>query len=65
MSTQTALALAPLAALALGLVVWCLVDIARSPSTRYLPRWAWAVLCLASFPAGVLAYLLLGREHRP
>ena len=64
MDTRTLLALAPLAALALGLVAWCLVDIARSRRTRHLPRWAWALLCLASVPAGVIAYLLLGREPR-
>ncbi|MTB71601.1 hypothetical protein GGG17_06380 [Arsenicicoccus sp. MKL-02] len=53
-------ALAPLAFLALALV---LLDLARSRGARHLPRWAWAVLVLASFPLGPVAYLLLGRDR--
>ncbi len=61
---RPALALAPLAVAALGLVVWCLVDLARHP-VRYLPKWLWAVLCIASIPLGAVLYLLLGRGEAP
>lgn len=57
---KPALAIAPLVAAALALVLWCLVDMARHP-VRLLPRWLWAVLCVASIPLGALLYLLLGR----
>jgi hypothetical protein len=36
----------PLLALAAGFVVICLVDLARATEMRYLPKWAWAILCL-------------------
>jgi hypothetical protein len=54
-------AIAPLIALALAFVVYCWVDIARH-DVRYLPRWAWAVICLASVPMGGIVYLLVGRD---
>lgn len=63
MDSRTLAALAPLAILALALDLWCLVDLARSRGARHLPRWAWAVLVLASFPLGPVAYLLLGRDR--
>lgn len=63
MDTRTALALLPLAVLAVAFVVYCLADIARS-DVRYLPKWAWALVCLVSIPLGGLVYLLLGRQPR-
>jgi hypothetical protein len=63
MDTRTALALLPLALLAVGFVAYCLVDIARS-EVRYLPKWAWMIICIASIPFGGVIYLLVGRQHR-
>lgn len=63
MDTRTALALLPLVVLAVAFVVYCLIDIARS-DVRYLPKWAWALVCLVSIPLGGLVYLLLGRQPR-
>jgi len=57
-------ALAPLVILAIALVGYCLYDISRAPAVRYLPRWAWAIICMVSIPLGPLAYLFLGREPR-
>jgi hypothetical protein len=57
-------ALAPLLVLAAALVVYALVDLARAPAVRYLPKWAWAIICVISLPLGPLAYLLLGRAPR-
>jgi Phospholipase_D-nuclease N-terminal len=58
-----------LAAIALAsLVVWwevlCLTDLAQADRVRFLPRWAWAVLCLIQIPLGGVLYLLVGREWR-
>jgi hypothetical protein len=58
-----------LAAIALvGLVAWweifCLTDLARADHVRFLPRWAWAVLCLIQIPLGGVLYLLAGRDWR-
>ncbi len=54
-------ALAPVAVLAVAFIAYCLWDLARS-EVRYLPKWAWAVLCVLSVPLGGIAYLTLGRR---
>lgn len=41
-----------------------LASLARNPEPRLLPRWAWAVVCVITFPAGCVAYLLLGQPER-
>jgi uncharacterized membrane protein HdeD (DUF308 family) len=56
-------ALAPLLLVAVVFVVWVVVDIVRSPSVRYLPKWAWALLSVISIPVGGIVYLLVGRER--
>jgi hypothetical protein len=56
-----------LLALAVGFDVFCLVDIARAAQVRYLPKWAWVLICLVQTPAGGIAYLSVGhiRRRRP
>jgi hypothetical protein len=56
-------ALVPVLVIALGFIVYCLVDLARSP-VRYLPKWAWALICLVSVPIGGIVYLAVGKEHK-
>jgi Phospholipase_D-nuclease N-terminal len=54
--------------LAVGFVVFCLVDLIRAEKVRYLPKWAWAILCAGiglTIPFGGLLYLLVGRDRRP
>jgi phospholipase D-like protein len=31
---------------------------------RYLPKWAWVLICLVSVPFGGIVYLIVGREPR-
>jgi len=50
--------------LAVAFVVFCLVDLARSPAVAYLPKWAWAIVCVISVPLGGIVYLLVGRKTR-
>jgi hypothetical protein len=57
-------ALAPLIVVAVGFVAYCLVDLARAPSVRHLPKWAWAVICVMSVPLGGIIYLIVGRGER-
>jgi hypothetical protein len=54
-------------ALAVGFDACCLVDIARAAQVRFLPKWAWVLICLAQTPAGGIAYLSIGhmRRERP
>jgi hypothetical protein len=47
--------------LAIGFDGFCLRDIVRAAEVRYLPRWAWAVICLAQMPLGGILYLAIGR----
>jgi hypothetical protein len=56
-------ALVPLAVVAVALVVFCWVDIARG-EVRRLPKWAWAVICFVSIPLGPMLYLMMGRMPR-
>ena len=37
-------------------------DLARADQVRYLPKWAWAVVCLISCPLGGLIYIVIGRN---
>jgi nucleoside recognition membrane protein YjiH len=55
-------AIVPIVVIALGFIIFCLVDLARS-EVRYLPKWAWAIICVASVPMGGIIYLLYGREQ--
>ena len=54
-------AITPLLVLAAAFVVYLLVDIIRN-EVRYLPKWAWAVICVISIPIGGIVYLLVGRD---
>ncbi|TCO59597.1 PLD nuclease N-terminal domain-containing protein [Actinocrispum wychmicini] len=56
-------ALIPAIVLYLALVIYCLVDLARHPHTRLLPRWAWVVICVVISTLGAIAYLVAGREQ--
>jgi hypothetical protein len=56
-------ALIPIIVMAVGFEVFCLVDVVRAEEVRYLPRWAWAVICLISIPLGGIAYLIVGRSR--
>ena len=63
-SGRTLLALIPLLVVLAGLIVYCLVDLIRARSVRYLPKLAWAlIIVLVSAPFGVLAYLVFGKER--
>lgn len=57
-------AVLPVAVLLIAFVAYCLVDLSRS-EVRYLPKWAWAVITIASIPLGGVVYLLVGREPGP
>jgi Phospholipase_D-nuclease N-terminal len=52
-------------ALAIGFDAFCLVDIARAEQVRYLPKWAWVLICLIQTPSGGIIYLCFGHMARP
>lgn len=60
---MTAVTLVPVIVIGAGFVVFCLVDLARARRVRYLPKWAWALICLVSVPLGGIVYLLAGRPR--
>lgn len=63
-SGKVLLALAPLLVLAAGLMIYCLVDLIRAPSVRFLPKPVWAlIIVLGSVPVGAIAYLILGKDR--
>ncbi len=58
----------PVLAVAVGFVVFCLIDLARAEEVRYLPKWVWAILCLGlglSVPWGGILYLWVGKVRHP
>jgi hypothetical protein len=52
-------------ALAIGFDAFCLVDITRAAQVRYLPKWAWVLICLIQTPLGGIMYLSIGHIGRP
>ncbi len=56
-------ALLPVVIVCVAFVVFCLVDLVKADEARYLPRWAWAIICLLSIPLGGIVYLLVGRRR--
>ena len=63
-SGKVLLALAPLLLLVVGLIIYCLVDLIRAPSVRYLPKPVWAlIIMLGSVPVGAIAYLVFGKDR--
>jgi hypothetical protein len=57
-------ALAPLLIVALGFDIYCLVNLVRAKSVRYLPKVVWVIVILfISFPLGALLYLFVGRDR--
>ena len=59
-------ALIPVLALLLSLDAYCLINLARATSVRYLPKTAWVfVILLVSAPTGALLYLFFGVDRTP
>ena len=56
-------ALAPVLVLLAAFVIYCLIDLSRS-DVQYLPKWAWAIICVISVPLGGIVYLTVGRIPR-
>ena len=52
-------------ALAVGFDAFCLIDIARAAQVRYLPKWAWVLICLIQTPGGGIMYMSIGHIGRP
>jgi hypothetical protein len=52
----------PLVLIQLTLMIVCLVDLVRREKTRYLPKWAWAIIIILGELLGPIIYLILGRE---
>ena len=63
---KTYLVLIAVGVLALGFVVFCLIDLARAEKVRYLPKWVWAILCVGvglTIPWGGILYLVVGKDR--
>jgi hypothetical protein len=42
---------------------FCLVDVYRARTVRYLPKWGWVLACLIQSPSGGIMYLTVGRDR--
>jgi Phospholipase_D-nuclease N-terminal len=57
-------AVLPVIVLGIAFDVYCLVDLIRSRSARYLPKFVWGlIIVLVSAPWGGLIYLFVGRDR--
>ena len=54
--------LIPVLILAVLLIGWSLIDMARKP-VQHLPKWAWALIVLLAIPLGAAVYLIIGRTR--
>jgi Phospholipase_D-nuclease N-terminal len=54
--------LIPLLLIELGLMIYCLVDIARREKTKG-PKWMWILIVVLVNLLGSIAYLIIGREE--
>jgi hypothetical protein len=61
-SPTAVLFLATAVVLVVAWEVFCLRNLARADRVRYLPKWAWVIVCLISIPWGGLVYLIVGRD---
>lgn len=62
---MNAAVLAAIVVLAVGFEVFCLLDLYRAAEVRYLPKWAWAGICLITIPLGGIVYLNAGKVREP
>ena len=53
--------LIPLLVIQLGLMVYCLIDLARRAKVRGLPKWAWAIIIILGELLGPIIYIFVGR----
>jgi len=60
----TLAALVPVLVLLVGLDIYCFVNLARAPSVRNAPKWAWVIVILCvSAPLGAILYLFFGMDR--
>jgi hypothetical protein len=52
----------PIVLLQLTLMIVALVDLIRREKTRYLPKWAWAIIIILGELIGPIIYFIFGRE---
>ena len=53
----------PLVLLQLILMIVALVDLVRREKTRWLPKWAWAIIIIFGELVGPIIYFIFGREE--
>lgn len=56
------LPLLPVLVLTVLLIALCLVDLARRPRVKHLPKAVWALIVLFAVPMGAVVYLVIGRD---
>lgn len=62
---MSAAGLAAIVVVAVAFEVFCLTDLYRAGAVRYLPKWAWAGICVISVPLGGIVYLSIGKVRYP
>ncbi len=55
--------LIPVILLELVLMIVAVTDLLRREKTRYLPKWAWAIIVILIQIIGPIVYFIIGREE--
>ena len=50
--------------LSIALTIYTLIDCAKTPEPRNLPKWGWILLIIFTGFIGSIAYLIAGRQNR-
>jgi ABC-2 type transport system ATP-binding protein len=58
---MTAAVLSAVVVVAVCFEAFCQIGLYRAETVRYLPKWAWAVICLIWIPVGGIVYLSIGK----
>lgn len=53
----------PLVVIQLGLMVFCLFDLSKRETVKYLPKWGWVLVVVLGELLGPIIYLLIGRAE--
>ena len=55
--------LLPAILIAVAFIAYCIRDLARTSEVRWMPKWAWGILCFVSVPVGGLIYLSFAKPQ--
>ena len=50
--------------ISIAVTIYTLIDCAKTPETKNLPKWGWILLIILTQTIGAVAYLIAGRPRK-